>query len=190
MRKPPASETGAVDARDMRKPPASETGAVDTCDMRKPPASETGAVDARDIRKLPASETGAVDARDMRKPPASETGAVDARDMPASETGAADARDMPSSETGAADTHDTRQPPRARPHVNSPAFQVRHNCPFFRTPDPNKRRQCVSRTNPLFRSCSRLGVRPTYFVAAWKHVDMNMLSTLGPNKRAHEHPSS
>ena len=29
MRKPPASETGAVDARDMRKPPASETGAVE-----------------------------------------------------------------------------------------------------------------------------------------------------------------
>ena len=54
-----ASDTGAVDARDMRKPPASETGAVDARDMRKPPASETGA-----------SETGAVDARDMRKPPA------------------------------------------------------------------------------------------------------------------------
>ena len=29
MRKPPTSETGAVDARDMRKPPASETGAVE-----------------------------------------------------------------------------------------------------------------------------------------------------------------
>ena len=29
MRKPPASETGAVDARDMRKPPASETGTVE-----------------------------------------------------------------------------------------------------------------------------------------------------------------
>ena len=89
MRKPPASETGAVDARDMRKPPASETGAVDARDIRKPPASETGSVDARDMRKPPASETGAVDARDMRKPPASETGAVDARDRrqpPASET--------------------------------------------------------------------------------------------------------
>ena len=61
MRKPPASKTGAVDARDMRKPPASETGAVDAGDMRKPPASETGVVDARD---MPASETGAVDARD------------------------------------------------------------------------------------------------------------------------------
>ena len=35
-----------------------------------------------------------------------------------------------------------------------------------------------------------LGVRPTYLEAAWKHVDMNMLSTLGPNKRAHEHPNS
>ena len=89
----PASETGAVDARDMRKPPASGTGA-DARDMRKPPASETGAVDARDMRKPPASETGAVDARDMRKPPPSKTDAVDARDMrkpPASETGAADA---------------------------------------------------------------------------------------------------
>ena len=41
MRKPPASETGAVDARDMRKPPASETGAVAARDMRKPPLSET-----------------------------------------------------------------------------------------------------------------------------------------------------
>ena len=29
MRKPPASGSGAVDARDMRKPPASETGAVE-----------------------------------------------------------------------------------------------------------------------------------------------------------------
>ena len=29
MRKPPASETGAVDARDTRKRPAGETGAAD-----------------------------------------------------------------------------------------------------------------------------------------------------------------
>ena len=75
----------------MRKPPASETGAVDACDRRKPPASETGAVDTRDMRKPPASETGAADARDM---PASETGAADARDMPSSETGAVNAHDM------------------------------------------------------------------------------------------------
>ena len=36
MRKPPASETGAVDARDMRKPPASETGAVTARDLKDP----------------------------------------------------------------------------------------------------------------------------------------------------------
>ena len=82
MRKPPASETGAVDARDMRKPPRARLA---RWNMRKPPASETGAVDARDLRKPPASETGVVDARDMEKPPASETGAVDPRDMRAVE---------------------------------------------------------------------------------------------------------
>ena len=49
---------------DMRKPPASETGAVDARDMRK----QTCAVDARDRRKPPASETAVVDARDMGKP--------------------------------------------------------------------------------------------------------------------------
>ena len=89
----------------------------------------------------------------MRKPLASETGVVDARDMPASETGAVEvhARDM-------------RQPPRARLHVNSPALHVRHNCPFCRTPDPNKRCQCVSRTDPLFRSCSLLG----FALLIWK----------------------
>ena len=107
-------------------------------------------MDARDRRKPPANKTGAVDARDMRNPPASEIGAVDAGDMPARVTGAVDARVMPASETGA---HDMRQPPRARLHVNSPALQVCHNCPFCRTPDPNKPCQCVSRTNPLFTNC-------------------------------------
>ena len=94
-------------------------------------------------------------------------------------------------------------------HVNSPAFTARQDCPFCRTPDPSKWRQCVSRTlesvaswgspylfcrtpdpskwrqcvsrtNPLFRVCGL--VRPTYLEAAWKHVDMNMLSTLDQTK--------
>ena len=36
---------------------------------------------------------------------------------------------------------------------------------------------------PSLQSLWPLGVRPTYLEAAWKHVDMNMLSTLGPNKK-------
>ena len=62
-------------------------------------------------------------------------------------------------------------------HVNSPALQVRRNCAFAAHLTRTKRCQCVSRTNPLFRSCSLFGVRPTYFEAAWKHVDMILLST-------------
>ena len=63
MQKPPARETGAVDARDLRKPPASETGVVDARHMEKPPASKTGAVD---MRTPPASETETARERDWR----------------------------------------------------------------------------------------------------------------------------
>ena len=44
-------------ACDMRKPPASETGVVDARDMEKPPASETGAVEPRDMRTVEHAET-------------------------------------------------------------------------------------------------------------------------------------
>ena len=43
-------------------------------------------------------------------------------------------------------------------------WRARTSDSFCRTPDPNKRWQCVSRTNPLFRSCSLLG----FALLIWK----------------------
>ena len=57
---------------------------------------------------------------------------------------------------------ETNESKQAYEASNSPTFQVRQNCPFCRTPDPNKWCQCVSRT--LFRSCSLLG----FALLIWK----------------------
>ena len=120
--------------------------------------SETVAVDARDVRKPPASETGAADDRDKRRPPPSETGAGDARDRPK----------PPPSETGAGDATG-RNRPRARRARGT-----------LVTGGRDKWRRCVSRTNPLLRSCGLLGF------ALWNQpgstLKMFMLSTLGQTK--------